>query len=418
MKNPKLSRTNNIYHYYAGYSDEFVEDIINNYFKLRPNDILLDPWNGSGTSTQVAYKNNIRAYGFDINPAMKYIAKAKLLTSQDKELLINIFNNALSSFKTRTSIKISNLDLLSIWFNTNSIKTIRYLELNLLQECQLQSASANISSFFIVLLFRLLKQLLTPFKTSNPTWIKHTIKDTDRITINKETITQIANIIFNDMISALIQNDDFKSIRRLPCINTSSSYDLPLVDNSIDAIITSPPYCTRIDYTISTLPELALLGFDKNSIKTLRNNMIGSTTISHLSSSSTDIPSKTATQFLINVNKHSSKASSSYYIKYYKKYFHQLYISLQELARVIKPNGRCCIVIQNSYYKDLLIPLNLIIEELFLHLGFTLTHSRAFQKNSTHTNANPSSKKYRTKKIMQFEYVLLLKKGAPYDRDK
>ena len=60
LKNPKLHRQNKtIYHYYAGYSDEFVEDIIKSYFSLSTKDTILDLWNGSGTTTKVAYKNNI-----------------------------------------------------------------------------------------------------------------------------------------------------------------------------------------------------------------------------------------------------------------------------------------------------------------------------------------------------------------------
>lgn len=416
MKNPKLVKSaNNIYHYYAGYSEEFVDDIINNHFKLKSNSILLDLWNGSGTTTTVAYKNNIRSYGFDINPSMQYIAQAKLLSQSDKPFIIEIFNKAMTKYNTRNTFKVSNLDLLSIWLTTSSIKNVRYLELKLSEQCQLKSASLSVSAFFIVLQFRLLKNLLEPFKTSNPTWIKHTVKNSDKLTINKATIKTIVKLIFNDMISNLIPDSDFKSIRRAPILLTASSYHLPLVDNSVDAIITSPPYCTRIDYAISTLPELAFLKLNHDTVKKLRYEMIGSTTISSNNNSALTIPSETAIRFLNNVINHTSKASNNYYIKYYQKYFNQLYMSLKEINRVLKTNGKCCIVIQNSYYKDLLLSLNIVVEEMLRYLGFDLLSSTCFQKKSTHTNANPTSKNYRKNKVIQYEYVLLFKKGDSHE---
>lgn len=48
----------------------------------------------------------------------------------------------------------------------------------------------------------------------------------------------------------------------------------------MNAIITSPPYCTRIDYAIATVLELAILGFSsENYLTELRNKMIGTPTI-------------------------------------------------------------------------------------------------------------------------------------------
>lgn len=48
LKNPRLLKQDKtIYHYYAGYSDEFVEDIINSYLDLSSKEIVLDLWNGS-----------------------------------------------------------------------------------------------------------------------------------------------------------------------------------------------------------------------------------------------------------------------------------------------------------------------------------------------------------------------------------
>ena len=46
-----------------------------------------------------------------------------------------------------------------------------------------------------------------------------------------------------------------------------------------DLILGSPPYCTRIDYVISTLPELAVLGYCNEDLAVLRASMLGTPTM-------------------------------------------------------------------------------------------------------------------------------------------
>ena len=76
----------NWYPYYAGYAQGFVSDVID-FLNIKTNQIILDPWNGSGTTTQVAAQKNIMSYGFDINPVMVTVSKSKILSTQTSQLL-------------------------------------------------------------------------------------------------------------------------------------------------------------------------------------------------------------------------------------------------------------------------------------------------------------------------------------------
>jgi DNA modification methylase len=54
------------YNYYAGYSHTFTQNIIDS-AKL-PNDaVILDPWNGAGTTTLMASVNGYHSVGVDLN---------------------------------------------------------------------------------------------------------------------------------------------------------------------------------------------------------------------------------------------------------------------------------------------------------------------------------------------------------------
>ena len=63
--------------YYAGYAERFVQDTLA--VLARPGDLILDPWNGSGTTTLVAQRCGYRSIGIELNPAMMLHALAKNL---------------------------------------------------------------------------------------------------------------------------------------------------------------------------------------------------------------------------------------------------------------------------------------------------------------------------------------------------
>ena len=48
-------------------------------FNLTAGDAILDPWNGVGTTTQIAQEHGHNAFGFDLNPATVIVAKARQL---------------------------------------------------------------------------------------------------------------------------------------------------------------------------------------------------------------------------------------------------------------------------------------------------------------------------------------------------
>ncbi len=50
-----------------------------------------------------------------------------------------------------------------------------------------------------------------------------------------------------------------------------------LPDNTYDAIMTSPPYCNRYDYTRTYALELAILGIDEQALLKLRQEMLSCT---------------------------------------------------------------------------------------------------------------------------------------------
>src|SRR6185295_9933920 len=69
------------YWYHAGFSPSFVTDVLA-MTGVSPAGLIVDPWNGSGTTTQVAHDHGFAARGYDLNPVMVTVAKARLLGTQ------------------------------------------------------------------------------------------------------------------------------------------------------------------------------------------------------------------------------------------------------------------------------------------------------------------------------------------------
>ena len=415
LTNPKLR--DNIYGkadwypYYAGYAQGFVSDVLD-LLKIEPGQTILDPWNGSGTTTQVAMHKGIQAYGYDINPVMVTVANAKALSNITYDALIDLANNILEeSSPSKMRIKTVG-DPLNYWFQDDSIYYIRKLDFYLVKHTTRPPYSVNGSTlrdFFHVILFRTVKSLLPSFRSTNPTWIKKATSPEERIHITRKKIYKIFLQETMLMATYFKNQDQFQQVA--PIIAFGDSRKLNLATASVDHVITSPPYCTRIDYVIATLPELALLKLDHIDFNDLRSKMLGTNKIQKTK----DVGYSPAwggvcKDFLKSVAAHGSKASKEYYLKVFLQYFHSFYNSMIELHRVLKQNGTCTLVVQSSYYKDVYLDLPSIIEEMSLLFCWKLEERCDFNSKATLSNLNKGSRLYRGTSAVQ-ETVLSFKKG-------
>ena len=105
ISNPKLykdlksSKESRIFPYYAGYSSEFSNNLLST-LGLSQNSIIFDPWNGSGTTTRSAFTNGFDSIGFDLNPSMVLVAKARLLSPLEHPSLVAIAKSLVEQART------------------------------------------------------------------------------------------------------------------------------------------------------------------------------------------------------------------------------------------------------------------------------------------------------------------------------
>lgn len=402
---PKLTpRRSGWYRYYAGYSLDFVRDIISS-LELAPESRILDPWNGSGTTLVAASEAKHEAVGVDANPALVLVAKGRLLGSEVVASLPAISDELVNLAKLHR--QIGSPDPLGQWFDAESAARIRRLEWAIqhllvnhdtYQPVRLMPDLERISSltaFYYVVLFEVVRALSRPFQSSNPTWVRTSAGSTS-ISASWSQIESLITGAVARLSTSLLRPAGPNSRRTPGHVLLGNSTALPVDDSYADAIITSPPYCTRIDYIVATLPELAVLGYSRESLRALRDEMIGTPTIHVADPTIPDDWGIKAAELLRAVQSHESKASPTYYFKNFWQYFDGMFRSLVEMRRVLRHDGRMVLVAQDSYYKDAHVDLPAILADMARVLGWNLDSQQDFVSARNRAAINPRARRYRS----------------------
>lgn len=401
----KLSGRASWYPYYAGFSSEFARAALVD-SGLPAHSRVLDPWNGSGTTTEAALSLGLNSVGYDLNPAMVVIAKARLLSERTKPSLVPLAREILAKAAKLPLARDAD-DPLTTWLHPTAASAFRQLERSVLstlvsRESQVPMGAdgiaklSDLAAFYYTALFRTLRSRLKAFFSTNPTWIKCP-KGSFRVKVSAKTFATYFLNIVEQMADSLPAGLSVRPARQAS-IALASSEALPLTASSVDCVLTSPPYCTRIDYAVATRPELAILGFGANrphSFRELRESLTGSTTVPPTLPPPMLKWGAACARFLDSVHQHPSKASDTYYYKQHLQYFHSIYTSLSELSRVVKVGGVCTIVVQDSHYKEVHNPLPQIFVEIAKSLGFKHTRRADFPTNRVFGRLNPHARKYR-----------------------
>lgn len=396
------------YDYYAGYSASFAQDAIATLLSDRSGtQRVLDPWNGSGTTTIAAALKGHQAIGVDRNPALVVVAKGRHLPVSVREslapLAIDITQVAARFLEKPSSVKLCG-DELSAWFVPDARAQLRALERAIDQVLvdDIRTASdhpvrpdglSTLAAFFYCALFAVVRELTAPFRASNPTWIRRPTDNAQRLNPNWDTI-----------VTGFVQASATLAGRlRLEHDAPESSADLRLgaaerlsVARKVDLTLGSPPYCTRIDYVIATYPELAVLRYRSDQIQRLRRAMLGSPLTRHEQRGSSPGWGCTAQRFLKTVESHPSKASSTYYLRYYSAYLRGLHAALLRLDRLTRRDGTIALVVQDSYYKEAHFDLPAIVTEIGTGLG-RWAERIDFRVPKTMAAIHPGTRAYRSR---------------------
>ena len=152
--------------------------------------------------------------------------------------------------------------------------------------------------------------------------------------------------------------------------------------NSFDAVITSPPYANRYDYTRTYALELAWLGYDDLGVSALRQRLL-SATVENRSKRTKLAASHEEALALFDGNSAVSEIEGAleeanlkgelpnpHVIRLVSNYFLEMTAVIVELARVCRPGASVFMVNDNVQYHCQEVPVDLILSDLAEQCGF------------------------------------------------
>jgi hypothetical protein len=393
--------------YYAGFPENFARKLLES-ARLPVGATVLDPWNGSGTTTYAASHLGLTSCGLDLNPVMVIVARARLLATSEADSIEPL---AAEVTKCERAVQTpGEEDPLYGWFGPSAGGQIRGIERSIRRHLIGTMTIApdgthidrisGLAATFYVALFSVCRELTARFQSSNPTWLRYPLGDESRIRSPCASIVQRLTTNLRSMAAALAAEGHLAGSPR----TKQGKWDIRLADtttvavepDSVDLILTSPPYCTRIDYTAATRIELAvlapLLDFPAQE---LARRMIGSIRVPDHEIDPCADWGKTCNKFLEVLRKHPSKASAGYYYKTHADYFEKMSLSLSRIVNALKRDGTAILVVQDSYYKNIHNNLPKIIGEMGEAKGLKLVRSKEFHLSRSMSGINPYTRLYK-----------------------
>lgn len=344
------------YHFNHAFSRDLIWYLIDK-FNLNLESRILDPFCGSGTTLLAAKEKGISAMGIDILPLSVFISNAKLQNYNPENVRLKI--NKLKKFlnnKHSFSISIPEISILHKVFNKRTLLNIFKVKAWILRTKNKKS-----KYFFLTALLSIIEKMA--FAKKDGGFLRFA-RDKKIPRFKELLLTKINEMLFDISQNSNLQRD----VKSEAILGDARKLHFP--PRSFDAVISSPPYLNRHDYTRVYILELAT-GFLKSEdeIKKLRYKTLRS----HVEARKSFLkdPKYKAPISLKNIIEKLKREelSNKQIIPMIEGYFEDMYLVLKEIARLIKRGGFVAFVIGDVRYAGILIPVGEILAEIGNSLG-------------------------------------------------
>jgi len=401
----KVQALHNWVHYREGFSSELVELLMDE-LGVTEKDIILDPFAGSCTTLLQAMLNNYRAIGIELLPHchLAWQAKSRVF-DYDIEELRRVKHQLATETPPASGHSFPHLAITQSAFPKDveqEIVDYAYWVDNL-----------NISVDSKLLLRALIMSVLESVSYTRKDgqylrWdgraAKIVQRNKKRIAQNKKPFRGINKGVLPTFKNALmaklnavirdvrqLQSQEKPTIRDQQLIAGNTLFTLPtMASDSISAVITSPPYANRYDYTRTYALELAFLGVE-SEIFSLRQGLLSCTVENkskaeklklHYQSIEANKRYAATMQIIdscevlqeVNVALRTRNArgeiNNKGVLRMIEQYFIELAFVFVELYRVCKAGGQVVFVNDNVRYAGEVIPVDTISTRLAQTIGF------------------------------------------------
>jgi DNA modification methylase len=333
-----------------------------------PDEIILDPMMGSGTTLLEASLLNRRAIGIDIDPLALRISHTKL----NPKVVISIEEHGIqvaANAEKRLKDDLSGLEKnLKLRFDAENLKFIDYwflpmtqIELLALLEEIEKIADNSIRSFLLLNFSAII--ITKSGGVSLALDLAHTRP-------HRELSKKIQPAVneFRKRLKRNLQNISGYGLSPTEFLTAEGNIEkLPLANNCVDLIVTSPPYASNaIDYMRAHKFSLVWMGFPISQLGELRQSYIGGDAVSGVDFLQLPMFSQTVIAAIQKLDKKKAQVLHRYYS--------EMTVALGEIYRVLKPGKAAVVVVGNSIMRGVSTETDRCLGEIGKQVGFDLVH--------------------------------------------
>jgi DNA modification methylase len=343
-------------HGYHRYPAKFVPHLVKKLIINHTNrtDVIADVFAGCGTTLVESKLHGRKSIGIDVNPIAKLITQAKItpLDNDKIEKRLNELIKHIGSYRYDKNFAIVKHDRIDYWFGKREKQKIAFLysSILLIKDKKLQT-------FFLCALSNILKTSSKWLQTSTKPQIDPNKKPLDPFIAFKQQVKQMLkknNEYFSELEKRNSLNTDCKIIK-------GDARKTKLKTNSINVIITSPPYVTSYEY--ADIHQLTGYWFEYISdIAPFRRKFIGT----FYSNNKIENVKSSIAQNVVNELKKENKRMALEVANY----FTDMYQVAKEMKRILKKEGKVCLVIGNTSLYNVKIKTAEVFVEYLMELKF------------------------------------------------
>lgn len=399
----KTSHTKTYTHGFHTYPAMFIPQVARKLISAFSNegDIVCDIFCGSGTTLVESSLLNRNSIGIELNPLAVLIARVKTVPLDSKSLTSNL-KTVIASYGQIKEMEIPVFKNIDFWFGKKVIK-----DLSRLKKAIKDFTDENIRNFFYVC-FSEVVRIVSYTRHGEFKLFRSPDKLTDKF--NPNILNEFMKICEKNILGMREYHRDFSKNTNVRVIEGDATKDNGISYNSIDLIITSPPYGdSRTTVAYGQFSRLSAQWLDLLPSDTLDIDriLLGGKNSVNLDDSILNESETLKTSIELIANKDLSRAKDvlSFYIDLNK--------SLKQAQKILKPQKYFCLIVGNRTVKDLVLKTDTIICELGEKIGFVsngilyrnIPNKRMPLKNS------PTNESGKTGYTMQKESIVLLKKS-------
>ncbi len=381
------------YKYKEAFSSVLVEYLI---YKYQMRNTILDPFAGIGTTLFASSLFGCNSIGIELLPIAQKIIETRILAHYGLD--------------NQTIQELEHILETDEWENENG--RVELKELRITQNAYPEANKVNLERFLMYINGKnvRIRSILELALISIVEEISYTRKDgqylrwdyrankkggkKDKILFNKGVIPDFNNAITDKLSQILsdlkVNNETITKdtyVRgNIRLVNGSCLHELSKMEaETINGVITSPPYCNRYDYTRTYALELALLNIDEENLKDLRQNMLSSTVENRekdLLQINPDwdnilnfvgtLPLLQSILLYLEGLKENKMLNNNGIVTMIKGYFYEMSCVIQEIYRLLTHESYFIMVNDNVMYAGIVIPVDLILSRIAEEIGFTI----------------------------------------------